>query len=92
LHKPVLSKGNIWYIILVTPISCPKILHEFQWNLALIIAQEMYCVSSLFSVCRSDTTVLYGECKSDCSGFLSGSYTQRCVRHAVSLGHSWLHE
>jgi hypothetical protein len=92
LYKPVLSIGNIWYIFLVTPISCPKILHEFQWNLALIIAQKKYCFPSLFSVCRSNTTVLYGDCKSDCSDNLNGSHTQRCFRHAISLGHSWLHE
>ena len=32
-----------------------------------------------------------GECKSYCSHFMSGSYTHRCVRHAISMGHSWLH-
>jgi hypothetical protein len=44
LYTPLLSKGNIRYVFLVTPISCPKILHEFQWNLALI-AQK--CIVSV---------------------------------------------
>ena len=58
LYKPLLSKGNIWYIFLVTPNLCPKILHEFQRNLALIIAKKRVCGSPLFSVCQSNTTVL----------------------------------